>query len=157
METKKNIAIIPFDPKYAKDFTDLNVEWLEKHFVVEPHDVELLERCEETIINNGGYIFFALSGNKIAGTFSLIKVKNGVYELGKMAVSPEFQGQKIGQQLMLFCLDFAKQEHWKKLILYSNTILQNAIYIYRKFGFVEIELEKNSPYLRSNIKMELLL
>ncbi|MFD2564027.1 GNAT family N-acetyltransferase [Aquimarina rubra] len=157
METLKNITIIPFDPKYAKDFADLNVEWLEKYFVVEPHDVDLLQRCEETIINKGGHIFFAKSGDQIAGTFSLIKVEKGVFELGKMAVSPKFQGQKIGQQLMSFCLDFAKNQNWIKLILYSNTLLENAIHIYRKYGFVEIELEKDSPYLRSNIKMELIL
>ncbi|WP_299256064.1 GNAT family N-acetyltransferase [uncultured Aquimarina sp.] len=157
MNSIKQIEIIPFDPKYAKDFADLNVEWLEKYFVVEEHDVGLLERCEETIINTGGYIFFAKSGDEIAGTFSLIKIEEGIYELGKMAVSPKFQGQRIGQQLVSFCLNFAKDQHWVKLILYSNRILKNAIHIYRKYGFVEIELEKNSPYLRSNIKMELTL
>ncbi|GAA0716949.1 hypothetical protein GCM10009430_13200 [Aquimarina litoralis] len=153
----KEVTIIPFDPKYAKDFADLNVAWLEKYFVVEPHDVELLEKCEETIINNGGHIFFAKVGSEISGTFSLIKNQKGIYELGKMAVSPEFQGQKIGQQLLTFCIDFAKKQHWTKLILYSNTKLENAIYIYKKYGFTEIELEKDSPYLRSNIKMELIL
>lgn len=153
----KEVTIIPFDPKYAKDFADLNVAWLEKYFVVEPHDVELLERCEATIINNEGHIFFAKISSEIAGTFSLIKNQEGIYELGKMAVSPEFQGRKIGQQLLTFCIDFAKKQHWTKLILYSNTKLENAIYIYKKYGFVEIELEKDSPYLRSNIKMEMVL
>lgn len=38
-------------------------------------------------------------------------------------------------------------------MLYSNTKLENAIYIYRKFGFIEITVEPNSPYKRSNIKM----
>lgn len=155
MLENKDISIIPFDPKYAKDFADLNVAWLEKYFVVEPHDVELLERCEETIINKGGFIFFAKKGNQIAGTFSLIKIEDGIYELGKMAVSPEFQGLRIGQKLMQFCIDFATDQKWSKLILYSNKILENAIHIYRKYGFKEIELEKESPYLRSNIKMEL--
>jgi len=164
METLKNIDIIPFDSKYAKNFAELNVEWLEKYFVVEPHDVELLERCEDTIINKGGHIFFAkvktenlASDTKIAGTFSLIKVKENVYELGKMAVSPKFQGQQIGQQLMTFCLDFAKEQHWDKLMLYSNTKLENAIHIYSKYGFKEIEIEKKPIYKRSNIKMVLVL
>lgn len=151
------IEIIPFDPIYAKDFANLNVAWLEKYFVVEPHDVALLERCEETIINKGGYIFFAKIGSKIAGTFSLIKIDQNTYELGKMAVPPEFQGRQIGQRLMTFCIDFAEKQHWAKLMLYSNTLLENAIHIYKKYGFKEIELESNSPYQRSNIKMELVL
>ena len=157
MESTRNINIIPFDPIYAQDFATLNVAWLEKYFVVEPHDVDLLERCEITIIDRGGYIFFAKIDTEIAGTFSLIKIDHGVYELGKMAVSPKFQGQRIGQQLMTFCIDFAEKQHWTKLILYSNTILGNAIHIYKKYGFKEIELESNSPYQRSNIKMELVL
>ena len=151
------VTIIPFESKYANDFARLNVEWLEKFFVVEPHDVELLERCEETIIDNGGYIFFAKVDETIAGTFSLIKSSDGVYELGKMAVSPEYQGKKIGQKLLDFCIKFAKEKQWKKILLYSNTKLENAIYLYKKYGFVEIEQEKNPPYQRSNIKMELVL
>ena len=38
---------------------------------------------------------------------------------------------------------------------YELNILENAIYIYRKYGFIEIPVEENSPYQRSNIKMEL--
>ncbi|WP_282080673.1 GNAT family N-acetyltransferase [Aquimarina algiphila] len=153
----KDISIIPFDPKYAKDFASLNVEWLEKYFVVEQLDVELLERCEENIINKGGYIFFAKVEEEIAGTFSLIKVEDNIYELGKMAVSPKFQGHKIGQQLLQFCIRFSKDQGWLKLLLYSNRILENAIYIYKKYGFKEIPIEKKPLYKRSNIKMELTL
>ena len=59
MSATTSIEIIPFDTKYAKDFATLNIAWLEKYFIVEPHDFELLERCEETIINKLflGYYF----------------------------------------------------------------------------------------------------
>lgn len=52
-------------------------------------------------------------------------------------------------------IDFAKSLGLPKLILYSSTKLENAIYIYKKYGFVEIPIEPNSPYKRSDIKMEL--
>ena len=57
---------------------------------------------------------------------------------------------------MQYCIDFAK-ENKLNLMLYSNTKLENAIYIYRKYGFLEIPVEANSPYKRSNIKMILTL
>ncbi len=155
MNTTNTTTIIPFDPQYAKDFARLNVEWLEKYFVVEPLDQQLLEQCEETIIAKGGYIFFAKVNDTIAGTFSLIKLSDKKYELGKMAVSPKFQGQKIGQQLLEHCITFAKNKGWTEVILYSNTILESAIYIYKKFGFVEIPIETDPIYKRSNIKMKL--
>lgn len=64
MTPETTIEIIPFDPKYAKDFAQLNIEWLEKYFVVEPHDAELLHRCEETIVNPGGHIFSQRMGRR---------------------------------------------------------------------------------------------
>ena len=54
---------------------------------------------------------------------------------------------------MQYCIDFAKENQFDELVLYSNTILENAIYIYRKYGFIEIPMEENSPYVRGNIKM----
>jgi len=153
METK----IIPFSAVYAKDFARLNTAWLEKYFVVEPHDTALMEQCEENIIAPGGHIFFAKVNATIAGTVSLIPTEVGVFELGKMAVDEEFQGQKIGQLLMQHCIDFSRAQQCKKIVLYSNTILENAIYIYRKYGFKEIPMEAIPPYKRSNIKMELQL
>ncbi len=151
------LKIIPFESRFATVFKDLNKAWLERYFYVEPKDEEILEQCEEYIIGNGGYIFFAEYENNLVGCFSFIKIEEGVYELGKMAVDPNYQGMKIGQQLMEFGLEFARSKSWKKIILYSHTKLDAAIYIYRKFGFQEIDLEEDTPYERSNIKMELLL
>jgi len=152
-----SLKIIPFRPGLAKYFRDLNLAWLEYYFQVEPKDAELLENCESSIIERGGYIFFAEINSEIVGCYSLIKIKDSKYELGKMAVDPGYQGQKIGQKLMAHGISFAKRENWKELLLYSNTILEPAIYIYRKYGFEVIDLEKNTPYKRSNIKMQLIL
>lgn len=151
----ETFEIIPFKKEYSTYFKDLNVDWLQKYFVVEPHDADLLENCEASIINNGGFIFFTAINTKIVGCFALIKKGENIYELGKMAVSPEYQGRKIGQKMMDYALMFGKEKNWEKVILYSNTKLVNAIHIYRKYGFKEVPLEKNTPYLRSNIKMEL--
>ena len=153
---RNTVEIISYKDKYATAFKDLNIEWLEKYFYVEDHDTEVLENAKTYIIDNGGYIFFALVDGNVAGTVALMNEPEG-FELSKMAVSPEFQGLKIGQQLMQYCIDFAKEKNWTQLLLYSNTILENAIYIYRKYGFKEVELEQNGPYQRGNIKMVLKL
>uniref|UniRef100_UPI003137C2CF GNAT family N-acetyltransferase n=1 Tax=Fluviicola taffensis TaxID=191579 RepID=UPI003137C2CF len=59
----------------------------------------------------------------------------------------------IGKILLEHCLEFAKQKQIEKLILYSNTKLESAIHLYRKYGFVEIEMEQG-VYERGNIKMK---
>lgn len=152
------LEIIPFKKQYAKDFYTLNIEWLETYFYVEPYDEEVLSKPETYIINKGGFIFFVRIHNDIVGTVALMPTADKtVLELTKMAVSREFRGQNIGQKLMHYCIDFARKQNSNQLLLYSNTKLINAIYIYRKFGFMEIPVEENSPYNRGNIKMILSL
>jgi N-acetylglutamate synthase-like GNAT family acetyltransferase len=150
------MKIAPFHPKYASAFYELNIEWLETYFYVEDYDKEVLSAPEKYIIQPGGHIFFVIEDDLVLGTVALMKSEDGIFELTKMAVLPNQRGKSIGQKLMQYCLDFAKEEDFKKLFLYSNTILENAIYIYRKYGFIEIPVESPSPYKRSNIKMELL-
>ncbi|WP_040278501.1 GNAT family N-acetyltransferase [Psychroserpens damuponensis] len=152
----KVFEIIPFDRTYSKNFYQLNIEWLKTYFYVEPFDEEVLSQPETYIINTGGHIFFARSGQTILGTVALMPTHNPlVFELTKMAVLPSQRGQKIGQRLLQHCIDFAKANNFESLMLYSATKLENAIYMYRKFGFVVLDLEKDSPYKRSDIKMEL--
>ncbi|CAM1348712.1 GNAT family N-acetyltransferase [Tenacibaculum crassostreae] len=152
------VEIVSYEDNYASYFYNLNIEWLQSFFYVEPYDEEVLSNPKKYIINKGGHIFFAKLNNEIAGTVALMPMKKpNVFELTKMAVSPNHRGHKIGQNLMQNCIDFAKNHNFDKLVLYSNTKLENAIYIYRKYGFIEIPVEANSPYVRSDIKMELKL
>lgn len=152
-----NLKIIPFESKHATIFKELNIAWLEKYFYVEPKDKLLLEDCENAILGIGGFIFMAEYDDIIVGCFSLIPYKEDNYELGKMAVNPNYQGLKIGQQLLDYAIDFAKKNHWKVITLYSSTKLPTALHLYRKFGFKDLELEKDLPYARSDVKMELSL
>jgi len=152
-----SIEIISFQKQYSKAFYDLNIEWLETYFYVEAFDKEVLSQPEKYILDRGGLIFFAIEDDVVLGTVALMKTEEGVFELTKMAVLPDQRGRKIGQQLMQYCIDFARDHNFSKLLLYSNTILENAIYIYRKYGFQEIPVEPDSPYERSNIKMELFI
>ena len=78
-----------------------------------------------------------------------------VYELTKMGVEKDFRNQGVGRQLLKKAVEQAKLNKLKKVIIYSNRKLENAIYLYKSFGFIEVELEKNSNYQRADIKLEL--
>jgi len=154
----KVVDIVPFENQYAKDFYELNIEWLQTYFYVEPFDEEVLSKPKSYIIDKGGFIFFAKQNDTILGTVALMPTNEpSVMELTKMAVLPNLRGLKIGQHLLQYSIDFAKKRQLNTLILYSSLKLENAIYIYRKYGFIELELENKSPYKRSDIKMELKL
>ena len=148
------INIINFQDNFEKDFFDLNIEWLEYFFQVEEYDYKVLSNSKKYIINKGGKIFFAESAGNIIGTVALMPTKNKlVFELTKMAVKPEYRNKGIGKKLLKKCIDYSKSNSYSSIILYSNKKLDNAIHLYRNFGFKEIKIEKKSPYLRANIKM----
>ncbi|MDT0686143.1 GNAT family N-acetyltransferase [Autumnicola psychrophila] len=149
------MEILSYAPRYAENFKNLNLAWLERLFSVEPHDKEVLENPDKYIIQPGGNIFFVKDAGKIIATVALMKMEEGVYELTKMAVAPEYQGKKIGQKLLNHSLKFAKNQHWDHLIIYSSRKLENALYIYKKYGFEEIPIEENNPYARGDIKLKL--
>jgi N-acetylglutamate synthase-like GNAT family acetyltransferase len=148
------LEIIHYDDALAIDFAALNKAWLQKYFVVEPIDEIMLEHPKHYFIDKGGFIFFAKLDDKVAGTVALLKVSEGIFELSKMAVSEEFQGRKIGNKLVEHCIEVARELKVKKVILYSNTKLENAIHLFRKFGFIEVPLDE-VEYKRANIKMEM--
>ena len=88
---------------------------------------------------------------------ALLPRDDSVYELNKMAVKKGLRGKGIGNQLIQFTIDFCKEKEFKSIILYSNTVLNNSIYLYKKYGFKEIKSKGAPPYKRSDIKMEMQL
>ena len=154
--TCRMIEIVNYTEQTKEYVKTLNYEWLEKYFVVEPNDVIQLADPQKEIIDKDGHIFYAKHNGEIVGTASLLKLDDGVYELGKMAVTQSAQGLGIGKILIEHCIKIAHQMGLPKLVLYSNTSLKSAIHLYEKYGFTEIELEAGH-YGRANIKMEKLL
>ncbi|QOW08939.1 GNAT family N-acetyltransferase [Kaistella flava (ex Peng et al. 2021)] len=151
--SQNKIEIIDFSEDQQEAIKTLNYEWLEKYFRVEKNDVISLSNPKEEIIDKGGFIFYAKLNDEIVGTASLLKKSETVFELGKMAVAEKAQGHKIGTLLLEHCINFAKEKQMKTLLLYSNTQLESAIHLYRKYGFSEVELEKGL-YERADVKME---
>ncbi|SDR96450.1 GNAT family N-acetyltransferase [Gramella sp. MAR_2010_147] len=149
------MQIVSWEPKYSEEFKHMNIHWLKEFFWIEPHDENVLGNPEKYIIEPGGKIFFVKQREEIIGCVALMKIKNDIFELTKMAVKPEHRGKKIGHELMKHTILFAQQKEWKKLIIYSNRKLENAIHLYKKYGFEEIPIEDNNPYSRGDIKMQL--
>ena len=150
------IEIIDYSGEYANDFRELNLEWLDKYNLTESHDLEVINHPKETILDNGGYIFLAREGDRIVGTAGIANEGDSVYELVKMTVAPAFRGQGISKMLIEKCLDKARELKAKKIFLYSNSQLQTAIALYKKYGFVHVDAS-NSPLLSADVKMELAL
>ena len=146
-----------FQTSDGEIFKALNKEWLETYFEVEPYDELVLSNPQKEILNPGGQIFMLLKDNQAIGTFAFINKGEGVYEFSKMALKPEERGMGYGNIMMQYAIGYAEQQPWNKLILYSNTLLENSIHLYRKYGFKEVPIDPSIKYARGNIKMEFLI
>jgi GNAT superfamily N-acetyltransferase len=147
------VDILDYRPEYQPWFESLNREWIEKHFWMEPIDTAVLQHPEEHILKHGGVILMIQYNREIAGTAALKFVEPGVYEFTKMAVDKKFRGNGLGRALAEASIQKAKGLGAHSIILYSNRILENAIALYRKLGFVELPVDP--VYKRSDIKMKL--
>lgn len=151
------IRIVEYEPKYQPYFESLNRAWIEKYFHMEKRDEYVLRNPDEAIIKNGGKILLALYDNVVAGVVALVKIDTDTYEFSKMGVREDYHRKGIAEMLSHAAFEKVKDLKGKKLILFSNTLLQPAIKLYRKLGFTEVPLDEFSEYRRSNIKMELIL
>jgi len=147
------IEIIDYQAAYQSSFEHLNKAWLEEYFTVEPIDSYVLEQPEEAIIKPGGIIMLARYEGEIIGTVALKVIEPGVYEMTKMSVDKAYQGIGAGKRLCAAAIARAKAINAKRLLLYTTNVLETAISIYRKQGFVDIPLEPG-VYERANVKME---
>ncbi|WP_343670402.1 GNAT family N-acetyltransferase [Chitinophaga sp.] len=154
MNTATNtIRLIGCEPHLLPHFERLNRHWIEKYFTIEPADIAALQHADENILGKGGTIIFAAAEDEIIGTVALKPIDAESAEMTKLAVDEKFQGYKIGWRLVKEIMRLAEEQGYKKVVLYSNTILVPALNMYEKFGFREIPVEPGR-YQRSNIKME---
>jgi putative acetyltransferase len=150
-------ALVPGDDAAA--FRTLNEEWIARYFSLEARDIETLGDPETTILRKGGSIFMVYADSLPVGCAALIPLGQGVYELSKMAVSPQLRGRGLGRRLLLHTIAQARLLGATSLFLGSNTRLADAVHLYESVGFRHVppaSLPPN-PYTRANVFMQMTL
>lgn len=148
-----SLRIVPFEPALRDHFGRLNREWLERHFVVEPIDAEVLDHSERCILEGGGRILFACIDDEVVGTCALLQESPGVYELTKMAVTATRQGGGIGRRLLDAAIAEFRRLGGRTLFLETHSSLKAAISLYERAGFEHRGHKPDSHYQRSDTYM----
>ena len=140
-------------------FRTLNEEWITRYFILEAKDRELLDDPVHSILLKGGHIFMAHAGAEAVGCVALMPMRDGVYEVSKMAVSPHLRGRGIGRRLLQHSIAQARSIGARSLFLGSNTRLKDAVHLYESVGFRHVKPETlpPMPYSRADVFMELSL
>lgn len=152
------VEVVDYRPEHLMTFKRLNIMWINSHWSLEPHDLEVLNDPQSSILSKDGHIFVALVNGEPMGVVALCRMDGTEYdfELAKLAVDPAARGTGIGEKICRAALERAGKLGAKKIFLESNTILKPAISLYRKLGFTELK-EYHPAYERGDIQMELTL
>ncbi|PKB24982.1 DNA-binding MarR family transcriptional regulator [Novosphingobium kunmingense] len=130
------LSLVEYDDSLARDFHDINAEWIEAMFRLEQTDREVLENPRERIIEPGGAILFvAAEGLGIVGACALQKTGASGFELTKMGVRETARGLKAGEFLLDAVIDRAGSMGADPLYLLTNRKCAAAIHLYEKLGF----------------------
>ena len=151
------ILLRPFEPGDEAAFRELNEAWIRAFFAMEERDHQVLGDPLRPILNKGGLIFMALCDGIPAGCCALQVCGEGCYELAKMAVSQEMRGLGLGRKLLAYVIQQARNSGATRLVLETNSRLENAIHLYEDAGFTRIPPERGhaSPYARADVAMEM--
>jgi ribosomal protein S18 acetylase RimI-like enzyme len=151
------IVVREFIPGDEAAFRDINLEWIERFFVVEDKDRETLDNPKKYFLDPGGAIFMAMDGGEPVGAVALIVMGGGSVELSKMGVRPAAQGKGVGRRLVAAAVARAREMGMKRVYIETNSILAPAIRLYRDAGFLPLKERVPTPYARADVQLELLL
>jgi ribosomal protein S18 acetylase RimI-like enzyme len=150
------VEFVTYKPEYRDTFIALNEAWLYSYELMEDIDRYILDHHEEYILDNGGTIVFAKYGDRLIGTFALIRKDEHNYELAKFAVDEAFRGHKVGKALCAKAIELAREKGARRLGLFSSSKLTPAQHLYRSFGFVQVPMDKaDNEYATADVRMYL--
>jgi len=89
-----------------------------------------------------GCIILAKQNDNTVGCVALKPIGEGVCEMKRLYVRPEARGKGFGKKMVEELISFARKSPYKTMKLDTVSKLQEAISLYRSFGFVE-----TAPYV----------
>jgi DNA-binding MarR family transcriptional regulator/GNAT superfamily N-acetyltransferase len=74
-----------------------------------------------------------------AGSVMVVDGGNGIAKLRLLIVEPHARGRGIGRRLVEHCIKFARDAGYRKIVLWTQSVLTDARRIYEGAGFVQVE------------------
>jgi GNAT superfamily N-acetyltransferase len=90
--------------------------------------------------------WIAEMGGTIVGSVFLVRADETTAKLRLLYVEPSTRGLGLGTQLVQECIRFARRAGYRKIKLWTNSVLVDARHIYLKTGFQLVEQEAHHSF-----------
>ncbi len=92
-----------------------------------------------------GCLVIVHENEKVIGCAAIREFENTTCELKRMYLKPECRGKSIGKKLLQHMIDKAKELGYLTMRLDTLPQMKEALQLYRKFGFCEIDSYRFNP------------
>jgi ribosomal protein S18 acetylase RimI-like enzyme len=100
---------------------------------------------KEEYTNNGGGILLCYEDGVPVGCVGLRRFKDDICEMKRLYLRNEFRGSGTGKMLATKIIEKAKELGYEKMRLDTIETMKEAISIYKKIGFKEIDAYRENP------------
>ena len=136
---------LPERIEQARQLFEEYAGWIEISLCFQNFDKELAGLPGDYAPPNGR-LLLAVQDNRLAGCVALRPLLDGVCEMKRLYLRPEFRGLGLGKQLMVAIIDAAREIRYERMRL--DTLpgkMDQALAMYRRSGLKEIEPYYENP------------
>ena len=101
-----------------------------------------LDDIEASYTRNGGYFTVVEEGGRIVASMGVLRRSEDTCELRKMYALPAARGRGLGRYLLELALVKARELGFRRMVLETASPLQEAIALYKKYGFQEYQPDR---------------